>query len=256
MLAYHLSQETDLASRRLETIGHITDWIDDHAGLEGRRLLDLGCGPGLYASQFAERGAIVHGVDFSSHSIGYAREKAATAKQSIRYDVADYLEGSLPDRQDIVTLIYCDLCVLSPAQRQHLYTNVRRSLVPGGMFIVDVMHMSAFSAYTEGCDLDFNMMAGFWSENPYYAIHCRHKYAADFVSLDAYTVVEERRTFRIFNWLRYFTPQMIGDELLANGFTDITVDEKYLTGGRASSIEVAEDDSSAQTFAVIARIPS
>jgi len=50
MLAEHLSQEHDLASRRSPTIDEHVGWIFSTV-LEGRpgRLLDLGCGPGLYA---------------------------------------------------------------------------------------------------------------------------------------------------------------------------------------------------------------
>ncbi|MGH9175344.1 MAG: class I SAM-dependent methyltransferase, partial [Vicinamibacterales bacterium] len=49
MLAEHLSEAHDHASRRAATIDDHVDWIE-RVPLEGRRarILDLGCGPGLY----------------------------------------------------------------------------------------------------------------------------------------------------------------------------------------------------------------
>ena len=54
MLREHLSQAHDAASRRFETIDKHVAWIH-RAILGGRpaKILDLGCGPGFYASRLA-----------------------------------------------------------------------------------------------------------------------------------------------------------------------------------------------------------
>jgi 2-polyprenyl-3-methyl-5-hydroxy-6-metoxy-1,4-benzoquinol methylase len=66
MLAKHLSQEHDLASRRSETIDHHVEWIFSEV-LNSRpaRLLDLACGPGLNTVRLARIGCECAGVDFS-----------------------------------------------------------------------------------------------------------------------------------------------------------------------------------------------
>ena len=56
MLNFHLDQETDLASSRFETIDRAVDWIDARLQLSGKRLCDLGCGPGLFRSVARRRG--------------------------------------------------------------------------------------------------------------------------------------------------------------------------------------------------------
>ena len=73
MLAEHLSQEHDLASRRTEWIERQVDWIHNVL-LKGRpaRLLDLGCGPGFYSHRLTQFGHLVHGIDFGPTSIEYA----------------------------------------------------------------------------------------------------------------------------------------------------------------------------------------
>lgn len=61
-------------------------------GGAGKKLLDLGCGPGLYAELFDDRGFQVTGLDFSRRSVQYAREHAAGTKRDIRYEYKNYLD--------------------------------------------------------------------------------------------------------------------------------------------------------------------
>ena len=66
MLAEHLSQSHDAASRRFARIDRQVAWIHREL-LEGTptRVLDLGCGPGLYTSRLARLGHECVGIDFS-----------------------------------------------------------------------------------------------------------------------------------------------------------------------------------------------
>src|SRR5690606_4761567 len=73
MLAAHLDPAHDLASRRPAIIDGFVSWLDRRIGLAGRRVLDLGCGPGLYCERMALRGARVTGLDFSARSLAHAR---------------------------------------------------------------------------------------------------------------------------------------------------------------------------------------
>src|SRR5690554_1332934 len=77
MLKAHLNAENDVASRRPETIRRSMDWLIATLGLQaGDKVLDLGCGPGLYAAHLAEKGLQVTGIDYSRRSIAYARQYA------------------------------------------------------------------------------------------------------------------------------------------------------------------------------------
>ena len=70
MLREHLTQSHDLASRRREKIDAHVEWIHREV-LAGSpaRILDLACGPGLYASRLARLGHRCVGIDFSPASI-------------------------------------------------------------------------------------------------------------------------------------------------------------------------------------------
>jgi SAM-dependent methyltransferase len=70
MLREHLSQEHDMASRRSANIEHLAAWINQTI-LSNRpsRILDLGCGPGLYEKYLCDFGHECTGIDFSPASI-------------------------------------------------------------------------------------------------------------------------------------------------------------------------------------------
>ena len=127
MLKYHLSQETDHSSRKIEQIERIVHWIDEQLGLDGKKVIDLGCGPGLYSRRMAKHGAEVTGVDFSANSLEYARGRSM---ENVQYVQADYLEDDLPAGFDIAVLIYCDYCALAPISRQKLLDRIHDLLLP------------------------------------------------------------------------------------------------------------------------------
>ena len=105
MLQYHLSQDTDHSSRRIEVIEATVAWLDEQLGFRGKNVADLGCGPGLYARRMAKLGASVTGIDFSANSLEYARGRDMT---NVEYIEADYLEDELPGGFAIALLIFCD----------------------------------------------------------------------------------------------------------------------------------------------------
>ena len=219
MLNFHLNQDTDLASRRLGIIEEIVNWIDLQVSLPGKRLCDLGCGPGLYAQRFSGAGADVTGVDFSAHSLEYARLKAQESDQSITFIQADYLEDDLPGGFDVVTLIYMDYSVLSPAQRAHLLGRVRGMLNPGGKLVMDVAGVGLYEGKEETTCIEERLMGGFWAEGDYVGIQRSYVYPQELLALDRYLIIEPGETWQIFNWFQHFTPQNIQAELSAAGFT-------------------------------------
>ena len=140
LLQVHLNQHTDLASRKESTITQTIDWILDKADGSGLAILDLGCGPGLYAEKLARLGHRVTGVDFSAHSIEYAKRSAQKKQLEICYRHQDYLLLDEENEYDLVMMIFTDFGVLSPDQRASLLTNVHRALKPGGIFVLDVLN--------------------------------------------------------------------------------------------------------------------
>jgi 2-polyprenyl-6-hydroxyphenyl methylase/3-demethylubiquinone-9 3-methyltransferase len=84
------------------------DYVDNRAGLAGKRVLDVGCGGGLLSEAMARRGAQVTGIDLGPQTVevaelhalesklpvSYARESAEThaASNAGAYDIAVCME--------------------------------------------------------------------------------------------------------------------------------------------------------------------
>lgn len=221
MLAYHLKEDVDLSSRTREFVDLSAAWIIDRFGLgPGRSLCDFGCGPGLYTSRLARSGARVTGLDFSANSLRYARQKAAEAGQAIDYIEVNYLDFVPTDPVDLITMIMCDYCALSPAQRAGLLKTFHDSLTDDGAILLDVYSMAGFAAREETSIYEKNQLAHFWSAAEYYCFVNTFKYEGEAVVLDKYSIFEEgggRET--VYNWLQYFSPESLTEELSAAGFT-------------------------------------
>lgn len=183
------------------------------------RIVDFGCGPGLYTSRFAELGAIVCGIDFSARSIEYAREFASRNNLKVSYVEADYREYRPEGEFDLITMIMCDYCALSPEQRASLLAGYRELLSDGGHIVLDVYSLFAFADKPEETFYEKNQPNGFWSAEPYFAFVSRHKYEEERVSLEKYTIVERDRIREVYNWLQYFSPESFVKEALAAGLS-------------------------------------
>jgi len=219
MLAAHLDTTNDLASRRPETIERSVAWIVQTLGLRpGARLLDLGCGPGLYAARFAQRGLDVTGVDYSRRSIDYAARTAREQGLDIRYRYENYLD--LADRQlyEAALLIYGDFCPLDPAQRRRLLENVRRALVPGGYFVLDVTTRAHRKRHASSNGW-YIVESGFWKPGPHLVLETGFDYPEQAIYANQEIVVEANGQLSVYRqWFQDYDRQTITRELEAGGF--------------------------------------
>jgi SAM-dependent methyltransferase len=214
MLRFHLDGSVAVASERTEWIDAAAAWMTATFRLgAGSRVLDLGCGPGLYAERLARTGAAVTGVDFSARSIAYAREAAGRAGLPIDYVEADYLTWQPKGRFDLILLIMRDYCAMAPAQRLGLLRRVESWLEPGGAFVFDVDSMAALASRTKSASYVYSPAGGFWSPDPYFEFHNAFSYPPEAVALDKHVIVEARRTRTICNWIQFFSPESLSAEL-------------------------------------------
>jgi len=245
MLELHLDESVDLASRKREFIEKSVAWMETRFEIgSGMKIADFGCGPGLYASRLAEKGAQVTGIDFSKSSIDYARKKAAERDLSIDYILSNYLEFSTEGKFDLIIMIFCDYCALSPRQRARLLGIFKDCLEDDGSVFLDVCSQAAFDAREETAVYEHRLHDGFWAAADYYGFLNTFKYEAEKVTLDKYTIIEKSRIWEVYNWLQYFTPDDIAREFEESG---LRIEEYYSDIARALS----SDDS--QQIAVVAK---
>ena len=138
MLAEHLSQAHDHASRRSSIIDHHVAWIHEHLLREHpARILDLGCGPGLYANRLAALGHACVGIDYSPASIAYAQEQALQAGRSTTFRHEDMRVAEYGNDFDLVMLLFGELNVFSRDDASHILTKAFDALRPGGQLLLE-----------------------------------------------------------------------------------------------------------------------
>ena len=219
MLQYHLNESIDVSSRRADFIDHSVKWIVSRFGVDSKTIIaDFGCGPGLYAKRLAVAGAQVTGIDFSGNTLKYAKEEAVQEGLNIDYINENYMNFETAKCFDLIIMIMCDFCALSPKQRRLLLAKFFTFLKPSGSVLLDVYSLNSFNQKEESAIYEFNQLNGFWSPNDYYCFVNTFKYDEEKVSLDKYTIVEESSTRIVYNWLQYFSRESLQDEFMANGF--------------------------------------
>jgi SAM-dependent methyltransferase len=244
MLQFHLNAELDLSSRNHAFIDRSVQWIVSRFNIgPDSAVADFGCGPGLYTTRLAKTGADVTGIDFSPRSIDYAKTVAAELKLDITYHCQNYLDFDTAKRFDLILMIFCDFCALSPAQRKVLLKKYHTFLKPRGSLLMDVHSLNIFDNKEESATYELNQLNGFWSPDKYYGFVNSFRYDDEKVSLDKYTIIEENRTRTVYNWLQYYSKESLAQELAENGFEP----QNFF-----SDVAGATFDSAASDIAVIA----
>lgn len=124
---------------------YFSDVLFNRLGLEpaGLRVLDVGCGGGLLAEEFARLGCRVVGLDPSEPSINVARQHAATTGRAVHYLVAPAEDLPFPDGHfDVV------LCADALEHLHDLDSAVAASarvLKPGGVYLYETVNRTKLS---------------------------------------------------------------------------------------------------------------
>jgi len=81
------------------------NYIDQHAGLSGKAVVDVGCGGGILAESMATRGANVTGIDMGAAPLNVARLHLLESGQEVDYRqiTAEDLAIEKPAQYDVVT---------------------------------------------------------------------------------------------------------------------------------------------------------
>ena len=213
MLEAHLNPDIDAASRKHEFISKSVKWISSLCSTkESKKLLDLGCGPGIYAEKFNDMGFEVTGIDFSKRSIEFARNSAVLKQKMIEYVCQNYLDIDYENQYDIITLIYCDFGVLKPVARKLLLLKIRRALKPGGKLILDGFTKNKYNNFVEDQKI-FYEEKGYWSMIPYICIERTFRYNEASLFLEQYIVLTETTCKCYNNWNCTFDRETFSNQL-------------------------------------------
>lgn len=243
LLEAQLDDSTDAASRAPAQRERAIAWIEAllpggsaawaSGGPSGRRLgvLDLGCGPGLYAQAMAAKGAAVTGVDCSLPAIERARSRAAALSLPIDYRAGDYFacelgasggtSGGADEGRgyDLALMIYCDFGVFSPAAASAMLGRVRSSLAEGGLFVFDVFCPSFLSSRREARSWELVEGPGFWSPKPHLVLEEDFVYPEELCACRQYLVLAEGEEPALYRtWDRGYDEEELASLLASSGF--------------------------------------
>ena len=107
------------------------DYIDRHAPLAGKRVLDVGCGGGILSEAMAALGAKVTGIDMGQAPLAVAKLHLAESGLSVDYQhaTAEEFSETHPDEFDVVTCLELLEHVPDPSS---VVSACKRLVKPGG----------------------------------------------------------------------------------------------------------------------------
>ena len=187
MLREHLDESHGAASRVRAERERQLDWLWNKLDLQpGARLLDLTCGPGLYAVPLAQRGIAVTGVDFSPAAIVHARQLAAGAGvtatcQFVEADVRDYAP---PPSFDAALFLYGQLAVFPRETARQLLQKAAAALRPGGRLAVELLEQVRVDR--KNSNWWYTGDSALWGDAPFLSLGERFWYEDEKLSCERY----------------------------------------------------------------------
>jgi 2-polyprenyl-6-hydroxyphenyl methylase/3-demethylubiquinone-9 3-methyltransferase len=129
-------------------------WVEEVAGLAGRRVLDVGCGGGLLSEAMARRGALVTAIDLSPEGLAVARLhllESAPLRVEYRQATAEELARESPHAFDLVTCMELLEHVPDPAL---LVRSCASLVIPGGSVLFSTINRTprAFATAIVGAE--------------------------------------------------------------------------------------------------------
>jgi SAM-dependent methyltransferase len=183
MLREHLDESHGAASRVARERLLQIDRLWSSLGLEqGSRLLDVTCGPGLYAVEFARRGCQVTGIDFGPAAIAHARDlaKELHVDNSCHFIEQDVRTMSLKDTSfDAATFIYGQLAVFPREEAKSLLSQIARSLRPDGRLCIELLDQEKVDK--KNSTWWFTDDTGLWGDGPF--LHLGERFWLDEIQM-------------------------------------------------------------------------
>ena len=135
------------------------DYIDQRAGLAGKKVLDVGCGGGILAESMAAKGAEVTGIDMGQAPLSVAELHLLESGQLVNYRKipAEELAAEAPESFDVVTCMEMLEHVPDPAS---IIQACSQLVKPGGQVFFSTLNRNpkSFLLAIVGAEYLLNML--------------------------------------------------------------------------------------------------
>jgi SAM-dependent methyltransferase len=195
-----------------EQIRREVTFIEDSLGVAaGGVVLDLGCGAGHHAVEFASRGYGVVGYDLSLYQLALAADVAQERSQKINFLQGDMREMAFEEMFDGVFCWNTTFGYFEEDKNLAVAQRVFKALRPGGMFLIDVINRD-FAAASAPCTV--------WYEGD--SCVCMDDMSVDFISsrlrVKRSIILDDGRTKESLFSLRLYSLHELGKLLHEVGF--------------------------------------
>ena len=224
MLREHLSQDHDLASRRLEIVDKHVRWIHERLlGGKNARILDLGCGPGLYTNALTKLGHSCVGIDFSPASIRHAAEQAKKEQLFTTFIHDDVRLVEFGIGFNLVMFLYGELNVFRPTDATAILEKAYEALVPGGTLLLEPHRFSDVEQIGSQGPVWYSAEAGLFSEKPHLWLQENTWDATSGTATTRWFVIDAAtgRVQQMTQTMQSYTDQEYREMLTAAGFANI-----------------------------------
>jgi SAM-dependent methyltransferase len=218
MLEAHLNPDNDAASRKHASIDKEIEHLVSSGILKpGDRVLDLGCGPGLYSVRLAARGIKVTGVDISERSLDYAMAQSKEKGLNIEFRLDNFFDIDYSHTFDAVLQTNGEINTFSDEKRDELLAKLRQALKPGGLLVFDVT--TRVLRMKGGLENNWYVSdGGFWRPGAHLVLERGIDYTDDNVWLDQYIVIDSDNVKVYNNWFHDYDLATIQQVLQKVGF--------------------------------------
>lgn len=223
MLDAHLNQQFDAASRRFDIIEREIENLFSRGVFKNEdRVLDLGCGPGLYAARLAKRGMKVTGIDISPRSIRYASNYASENGLDIEYVNDSFLNIGYTGEFDVAMQIYGEVSTFPDEDRDKLLSKVNDALKPGGFLVFDVSTRA--QRMKEGAGNRWHVFeGGLWRPGKHIILEDGYDYPEEDAWLDQYIVIDEKGATVYRDWFHDYSLETIKPVVEKAGFSIVQI---------------------------------
>lgn len=165
VLKEHLSQSSSAASRQRSEIKKHCAWIqnnllpNDHCDI-----LDLGCGPGLYAEEFAKNGHAYTGIDIAPAAIQHAK-RANTP--NCEYILSDVRQASFGNDHDLVIYIFGAINLMPSEDVLPVLKKIYHALKPGGKVLIEGTSVESADQIGNQPSMWYSAEEGIFSASPH-----------------------------------------------------------------------------------------
>ncbi len=225
MLREHLDENHGAATRTTAERQQQLDWLWQRLALdEGQALLDVTCGPGLYAVPLAQRGLRVHGVDFAPASVAHARDLAQGAglAQRCTFEQEDVRRAAFgQEAYDAALFLYGQAAVFQRSEARSLLQKIARALRPGGRLCLELLDQERVDK--QDSSWWYADDKGLWGDGPFISLGQRFWYPDQMLSCERYFTLhlQSGKLDEILLCDQTYALQEMTDLLLTCGFAHV-----------------------------------